>query len=287
VAIQGQAASDEGGQLKQQWKNPKDVSVPSGLPAIDMNKKLMARFFPATRVSGFSEVDGSILFYNLVNSRILEGGVVLDFGAGRGVAAEDPVSWRRGLAATSLVKVRRAAVDVDAAVLQNPLAGERLVMSLADGRVRIPMGDSSVDVIICDWVVEHLPKPADVFAEFRRVLRKGGTVCVRTSNKWHYAYLAARLLGESALGARALRRAQPGRKDEDVFPKLYRVNSARELRLAMAEAKLAELAVFTWDPEPAYVGESNVGGVVGFALHRLALLGVLPRAVLLGFAIKE
>jgi|HubBroStandDraft_1064217.scaffolds.fasta_scaffold249572_2 SAM-dependent methyltransferase len=251
-----------------------------------MNPKMLNRLFPATRVSGFSETDSTVLFYNLVNSLLAEGSVVLDFGAGRGVRSEDTVPWRVKLAVTSLISVRRVAVDVDPAVLQNPFAKDRFVMPLERGRVRVPMEDASVDVIICDWVVEHLADPAEVFLELKRVLRPGGSVCVRTSNKWHYAHLAARLLGSSKAGALALRRAQPGRKSEDVFPKLYRANSTRSLRSAFAKAGLRESAVFTWDPEPAYVGGSVPGAVVGFGLHRLALLGLLPRACLLGFATK-
>ncbi len=252
-----------------------------------MNQKLMRRLFPASRIAGFTEVDGNVLFYNLVNSCISDGSVVLDFGAGRGVAADDPISWRRELAATSLIRVKRIAVDIDPAVLQNPFAGERFVVAVESGNVRIPAADASVDAIICDWVVEHLPSPTDVFSEFKRVLKPGGMVCVRTSNKWHYAYIVARLLGESRAGKAVLRLAQPARKTEDVFPKLYRSNSKRALRELFSEAGLLERAVFTSDSEPTYVGDSLIGGLIGFGLHRLALLGLLPRTVLIGFATKQ
>jgi SAM-dependent methyltransferase len=255
------------------------------LPA--MNQKLLHRLFPASRISGFTEVDGNVLFYGLVNSCLAEGSVVLDFGAGRGVAGDDSLPWRRRLAATAVNRVTRIAVDVDPAVLQNPLADERFVMAMENGNVRIPVPDASVDMIICDWVVEHLPSPAAVFLEFRRVLKPNGMACIRTSNKWHYAYIVARLLGESRAAQTALRAAQPGRKPEDVFPKLYRANSKRALRASLLEAGLLEKAVFTSDSEPAYVGDSWIGGLIGFGLHRLALLGVLPRTVLIGFASKK
>lgn len=251
-----------------------------------MNQKLKQAVYPSIKVTGFSEVDGTVMFYNFINSCLRDGSVVLDFGAGRGGAADDGNDWRRRLAATSFCAVKRIAVDVDPAVKENPFATEHHVMPIENGRVRIPLSDESVDLIICDWVVEHLPAPAEVLVEFKRVLRSGGTVAIRTSNQWHYAYLVARLLGESRLGMRVLKQAQPGRKEADVFPKLYRLNSRRALRDAFAKVGFSPTAVFTWDSEPAYAGNSCLGGMIGFILHRLALLGLLPRACLFGFGVK-
>jgi SAM-dependent methyltransferase len=251
-----------------------------------MKPSLLKRLFPAHAVAEFSEVDGTVLFYNIINSRLRAGAVVLDFGAGRGCAVEDRVAWRRALAATSLVPVKRIAVDVDPAVLENPFASEKHVMPIVHGAVTIPVADSSVDVVICDWVVEHLPDPLAVFAEFNRVLRPGGMVAVRTSNYYHYAYLLAGLLGEGKLAHYVLSKAQPGRKEQDVFPKLYRANNRRALCAALRGAGLASVTAFTWDPEPAYLGNSSLPNLIGFGLHRLALAGILPRACLLGFGSK-
>ena len=252
-----------------------------------MNLSLRQSLYPATKLFGISEVDGTVLFYSFINSRLSDGSVVLDFGAGRGVAAEDKSSWRRALASTGLVRVKRIAVDVDPAVLDNPFAEEKHVMEIQNGAIRIPVPDGSVDLIICDWVVEHLPNPAETFAEFYRVLRANGTIAIRTSNKWHYAYLVARCLGGTKTEAAVLKRVQPDRKEEDVFPKLYRANTTSALAFALRRAGLSSSAVFTWDSEPAYVGNSWLAGCVGFLLHRFAMLGVLPRATLLGFAVKN
>lgn len=252
-----------------------------------MNSKLTRHFYPAAKIFGFSEVDGTILFYNFINSRLTDGAVVLDFGAGRGVAAEDKRVWKKSLAATSLHKIKRIAVDVDRAVLDNPFADEKHVMEIVDNAVRIPLPDASVDMIICDWVVEHLPNPPQTFSEFYRVLRPNGTVAIRTSNKWHYAYIAARLIGGTKAEALVLKRVQPERKEEDVFPKLYRANTRRLLRRELSEVGFSQTAVFTWDAEPAYVGNSMITGLIGLFFHRLALLGLLPRAMLFGFAVKS
>jgi SAM-dependent methyltransferase len=56
-----------------------------------------------------------------------------------------------------------------------------------DGR-RIPLGDSSVDHVLCTEVLEHCPDPALVVQEVHRVLRKGGTgvFTVPWSARYHY-----------------------------------------------------------------------------------------------------
>ena len=56
-----------------------------------------------------------------------------------------------------------------------------------DGR-RIPLGDSSVDHVLCTEVLEHCPDPALVVREVHRVLKKGGTgvFTVPWSARYHY-----------------------------------------------------------------------------------------------------
>ena len=71
-----------------------------------------------------------------------------------------------------------------------------------------------------------------------------------------------------------------------MFPKCYRANSRHVLRSIFKRAGFLQDAVFTADSEPAYTGNSYVGGLIGMALHRLSLLGILPRMGLYGFAIK-
>lgn len=46
---------------------------------------------------------------------------------------------------------------------------------------KIPVRDGYFDLIICTQVLEHLPKPSIVFAEFSRVLRSGGTLGLTTN----------------------------------------------------------------------------------------------------------
>ena len=55
---------------------------------------------------------------------------------------------------------------------------------LAGDAACLPLPDESVDVIVSDAVLEHLPDLARAFAEGRRVLRRGGRFCARWGPAW-------------------------------------------------------------------------------------------------------
>jgi ubiquinone/menaquinone biosynthesis C-methylase UbiE len=154
------------------------------------------------------------------------------------------------------------------------------------GEVPIPKPDGTFAVVVVDWVVEHLPEPEQCFGELLRVTKPGGWVCIRTSNLFHYSYAIAALVGTTRLGERLLSWVQPSRKECDVFPKCYRANTGGALRRALLKAGFQKVVIVKWDSEPAYVGNTFIGQLVGFIYHRLALCGVLPRANLLAFAQK-
>ena len=46
---------------------------------------------------------------------------------------------------------------------------------------RIPVTDSYFNVVLCAQVLEHLPRPSDVFAEFSRILKPGGYLALTTN----------------------------------------------------------------------------------------------------------
>jgi SAM-dependent methyltransferase len=60
----------------------------------------------------------------------------------------------------------------------------------ADLMEGIPLENGSVDYIICQEGIEHMPNQLGVLQEFNRVLRKGGTLLITTPN---YSHLRSRL----------------------------------------------------------------------------------------------
>lgn len=59
---------------------------------------------------------------------------------------------------------------------------------------RQPFKNSSIDFISCRWVFEHLQNPEAVMIEFLRILKPGGHLLIRTTNRKHYISILSRLL---------------------------------------------------------------------------------------------
>ena len=101
---------------------------------------------------------------------------ILDIGSGPGDLA---VEVARRLPGATVVGVDLAPAMVDLAK-GNALAaslGSRIRFELADA-ARLPLDDSSVDLIVSSLSLHHWDKPSAVFAEVLRVLRPGGSALV-------------------------------------------------------------------------------------------------------------
>jgi len=214
--------------------------------------------FPECDFGGYTRYDGTVEFYTRIASILKSTDHVLDFGAGRGCGLEDPSAYRRSLRQLRGRCAHVEGCDVDRAVFQNPLLdGASLVQ---DGALQYP--DASFDLIIADWVFEHIETPESVIPELMRVLKPGGCIFARTPNKWGYVSFAARFLPGSLL-----KYIQPERLDEDVFPKCYEMNSKRQLDRLFNDN--ATIVVHTMKTEPTYFFGSNLVFRMMKALHEL------------------
>lgn len=178
------------------------------------------KLYPETAAGGYSSVDGTVQFYSRVRALLRPEFIVLDLGAGRGEGLlDDPVPFRRDLRTLRGHCADVIGCDVDPVVLSNPGLDRAFLIS-PDGRLALP--DASVDVIVSDYVLEHIEDPAAFAAEVSRVLKPGGWFCARTPNYWGYIAVASRMI-PNRLHAKVLARVQVGRKEKDVFPTWYRM----------------------------------------------------------------
>jgi ubiquinone/menaquinone biosynthesis C-methylase UbiE len=181
-------------------------------------------------VDSFTKHDGTVLFFNFVRAiiRKVKGQAkVLDFGAGRGAYHHNQTSstrdWLHDLR-TSNAEVWAA--DIDEIVNTHPCSDHQVVLKLGES---LPFEDNTFDVIVVDFVFEHLDYPSEISKELVRITKQGGWICSRTPNKWGYVALASRVIPNS-LHKKFLSKAQPKREKEDVFPTVYHLNSPRDVR---------------------------------------------------------
>ena len=230
-------------------------------------------FFPESLFGGFTDADGTVAFYSRVNSLVQPSFSVLDFGCGRGVQTEDPVAFRQGLRCFKGKVAKVIGLDVDTAAQGNPWLDEFRLLTPGEPW---PQADRSVDLIFCDSVMEHLPDPESFFREASRVLVTGGCLCIRTANVWSYVGLASKLV-PNRHHTKVLRHAQANRKEEDVFPTLYRCNSVFAVRRAMARNGF-DAVVYGYEAEPYYLEFSRLAYALG-VLHWKFAPGFLRAAV--------
>lgn len=228
------------------------------------SSELMSRHYPESRYGGYADIDGTVTFYTRVRSLIEPDAVVVDVGCGRGAFRNDPVAIRREL--RMLKGACRHAIGIDVAEegAGNPAIDEfRLIRGKS-----WPIEDASVDVCVCDWVVEHIESPRAFFEECARILKNGGYVCVRTLNIFSYVGLASLALPNRAhLGV--LARVQPSREHRDVFRTFYRCNSRRKLKSVIEQAGFTAYA-YGHDPDPTYLAFSPALYRVGVWHQRIA-----------------
>lgn len=203
--------------------------------------------YPEIGAGGFTRLDGTIQFYIRVHA-ISEGAeVVLDFGAGRGRSSESASFVHRKITDLRGDGRRVIGLDVDSAVLENPRLDERFVF---DGG-KIPLNDASIDVIVCDHVLEHLCDPETISTEFFRVLKPGGWLCARTPYSFSLMVFASRMI-PNRRHHKFLERVQPGqRAAKDVFPTAYKLNTKSQIARWFSPSRWENFS-YTWSPEPAY-----------------------------------
>ena len=151
----------------------------------------MTQYRPADEfIGGYTPNDGTIEFYARIKALICPEHKILDLGAGRAEWFEDDqCEYRRNIRLIKGHVSEVIAADVDEAVLYNRTSDRNLVFDKT-----IPLPDQSIDVIIADYVLEHVVDPEGFAAEVRRLLKPGGIFCARTPHKFHYVSIGARIV---------------------------------------------------------------------------------------------
>jgi SAM-dependent methyltransferase len=210
------------------------------------------KIHPEVFADNFSQRDCDLAFFSIVRSIMLrqKSQKILDYGAGRNGYAQDFNPARDSFLIRDLRNLKATGahvtvVDVAKEVLGHPTSDHQQVI---DPKENLPFENESFDLIVSDYVFEHVEDAGHVARELQRVLKKDGWFVVRTPNRNGYLRLAASLIPNS-LHVAALRYIQPHRKAEDTFPTHYKLNSLREMRRHFDQC---DVVCLTDSWEPAY-----------------------------------
>ena len=168
-------------------------------------------------------------------ANLKSGEVVVDLGCGGGLdvflAAQKigPQGKAIGIDMTPSM-IERAKRNAQAGLDGKPYTNVEFHLARID---RMPLPDSSVDIVVSRSVVEHLRDPLPAYWELSRILKPDGYFVFLTPNLWDYAALFSRLI-PNRFHASIVRRTE-GRDEADTFPTWYRSNTVRTIaRLAAA-----------------------------------------------------
>ena len=151
---------------------------------------LKRRFYPETKYGGFSDIDGLVAFFSRVNALLEPSFTVLDIGCGRGSCGDDSIAFRRNLRILKGKCQKVIGIDVDESAKGNPFVDEFHI--IRDNNWPLP--DESIDLAICNAVLEHIEEPNLFFSECKRVIKPGGYLCITTTNLLSYVGIISKII---------------------------------------------------------------------------------------------
>jgi ubiquinone/menaquinone biosynthesis C-methylase UbiE len=176
------------------------------------------------------------IYEDLLLPYVKKDNVILDAGCGK-----------KGIMNKYSGKFKRA-VGIDLspeAIKINKCLDEFVVGNLEN----LPFPDGSFDIIISQWVVEHMENPEKCYREFFRVLKKGGGLILVT-NSIHHPIMCLSSIFPEGIRDRLKKRVLPSEIEEDTFPTYYKSNSLPKMRELLGSAGFTKV-------HDAYVGDPS------------------------------
>ncbi|HJU10574.1 MAG TPA: class I SAM-dependent methyltransferase [Candidatus Binataceae bacterium] len=223
-----------------------------------VSEQVFQRFYPDLRLANRG-LASATAFYGWVRQYTNRNTIMLNLGAG-GPAHRDKIRVFRGEVA------RIVGADIDPEVLKNPELDEAQVITPGS---RLPFADKTFDLVLSDWVVEHVAEPGQFLGEVLRVLHSGGSFFLRTPNKHHYVGFLASITPHWFHELVANRARAMNVNDHEPWPTYYRLNSRKSIEAAGNKAGFRSVELRIWEGPPVYMVFNSVPFVLGVGYERL------------------
>jgi ubiquinone/menaquinone biosynthesis C-methylase UbiE len=176
---------------------------------------------------------------------------ILDVGCGSG-----RYSW----ALKKLGAKKVIGIDVDSIVLENKSTDNNIVY-----KDTIPLEDNSVDLIIMDWVLEHINDTTKFYSEINRILKINAIICARTPNFYSYWVMCSKIIPRK-MHELVIKKVQDNRKEIDVFPAFYKLNTLKDIKKKFEKY---ENYIYLETPDPTYYFNNKIIYNIMQFLHKL------------------
>ena len=166
----------------------------------------LIRIYPEFKTGGY-------FFRKYLKNYINSNSIILDAGCGSGGIISE----------FKFMPKLIIGVDINKRLLdKNQVVNKKIIANLE----HIPLENNSIDIIISEFVLEHLRNPAAVFKEIYRVLKHKGVFIFITPNILNPIIILSKILPH-AFHTRL--RTTLLKKEEETHPTYYKINTYRKL----------------------------------------------------------
>ena len=194
-------------------------------------------------------------FSDVIHQYVERGDVMLDAGCGSGRVFQYHFDERQ-----------RPARIVGVDMTDEPAGNRNIDDPGRADLAALPFRDATFDIAISSHVAEHLTQPERVFGELARVVKPGGRLLILTPNRWHYVTVSSALLPHSF---HLKFNSSRGVDEHDIFPTVYRANTARRLRSLYEGAGFEVEQLYQFETEPEYLAFSLPTYAAGVGFERV------------------
>ena len=201
-------------------------------------------------------IDGTSLLRGLISELVTPACYVLDLGCGKGKSSLD----------FRIESALSVGCDIAEEVSRNGFVSARV----RGDACLLPFRGDTFDLVLMDYVVEHLESPYECACEVFRVLKPGGHLSFRTPNLYHYVAIIGMLSPHWFHELIANRvRGLSGSDQPHAFKTYYRANTLRRVERVFRKAGFKPEQIMLVEREPSYLMFARPALLIGYFYERL------------------